>query len=233
MFIRSGEDRLATAKNAKLLITGIVAIAVAIIIGGTIYYWQQTKIKALANEKASVETERDAAKEILEKDQKTIDALMEQIDDITAQSEQMAMKLAEQLSTKETSIATANAISWTSGNNAKVSLTRVRLSGTGTTKKLDLFFDVTTTDGGYCWQSMDTYLRITDEKGTYVNPDKVAENCASGYSTMKDQKVSFPVSDSQKIVDIYNRGRDARGDTAMKKLFSIYDDNFRVVGYPQ
>ncbi len=126
-----------------------------------------------------------------------------------------------------------NEISWTSGNDAKVYLKKVRVTEVSSQKQLALYFDVKTKAGGYCWQSMGSYMRITNEKNDFIDPEKVGENCINGYSTLSDQVIYFNVPASQTQFDIYNRGRNAGGDTEMVKMFSVITGNLQVKGYPQ
>jgi len=141
-----------------------------------------------------------------------------------------------QIKTKKEKIITAeNAISWTSGNNAKVHLIKAELLEENSRKYLDLYFNVETAEGGYCWQSMETYLRTKDKNGGYVNPEKVKANCIHGYSTIKNQMVCFVLNNTQEIFDIYNCGRDVKGSVKMIKLFSVMesDKDLEIFGYSQ
>ena len=209
-------------------------LVLAVFVAGGAYFWQEAKIVKLTQEKNAVESEKVA----VQADRTAIQGKLAECTALNNEQQGAPDSNASAIQQNQGEVAVRikpeNAISWTSGNDAKVNLVGVGLEKAGETQQLNLYFDVSTkSGGGYCWQSMEMYLRVTNGNGEYVNPQKVDEACIDGFSVMKERKVSFIVPADQKTIDVYNRGRDAHGDVAMKKVFTVSTEDLHVIGYSQ
>lgn len=136
---------------------------------------------------------------------------------------------------KEKVILKENDISWTAGNNAKVHINKAQIVREGAEKIVRLTFTVNTGEGGFCWQSMEMNLRLTNSSGDFMQPEKVQPACVSSFSTLVNQVIDFSMPGDQNSFDVYNQGRDASGLPKMMKLLNIAEagDDIVITGYPQ
>ena len=217
-----------------IIILCFTTLVLFLIIFGSGFFYEEKRIASLNETIDQKNKEKVQSEELVKKTTSDFETCKTELD---AYKNEERKKIEESLKKEipnEKAIPSENEISWTSGNDAKVYLRKVGVSEVNSQKRIALHFDVKTQASGYCWQSMEMYLRVANEKNDFLNPEKVTENCINGYSTATDQIIYFNVPPSQKQVDVYNRGRDTRGNTKMMKMFSVLTEgDLQVIGYPQ